>query len=96
MQSRDRGCEDEGVLNFGIMMNWLQWSLHTLKRIIIIIIIKGSKSRGGDITPNIFAHTPAGAESYLNAAAAASQAEITDLSCSDHSTTDQLRSVISA
>ena len=56
---------------------------------IIIIIIKGSKSRGGDITPNIFlAHTPAGAESDLNAAAAApSQTEVTDLNCSDHSTT---------
>ena len=39
MQSRDRGCEGEGVFNFGIMMNWLQWSLHTLKIIIIIIII---------------------------------------------------------
>ena len=36
--------------------------------IIIITIIEGSKSRGGDITPNIFlAHTPAGAESDLNA-----------------------------
>ena len=33
MQSRDRGCEGEGVFNFGIMMNWLQWSLHTLKRV---------------------------------------------------------------
>ena len=42
----------------------------------------------GDITPNIFlAHAPAGAESDLNAAAAApSQTEVTDLNCSDHST----------
>ena len=45
--------------------------------IIIIIII---------IIPNIFlAHTPAGAQSDLNAAAAApSQTEVTDLNCSDH------------
>ena len=37
------------------------------------------------IVPNIFlAHTPAGAESDLNAAAAApSQTEVTDLNCSD-------------
>ena len=43
------------------------------------------------ITPNIFlAHTPAGAESDLNAAAAApSQTEVTDLNCSDHSTTSK-------
>ena len=49
--------------------------------IIIIIII-----------PNIFflAHTPAGAESDLNAAAVApSQTEVTDLNCSDHSTTSK-------
>ena len=54
-----------------------------------IIIIEGSISRVGDITPNIFlAHTHAGAESDLNAAAAApSQTEVTDLNCSDHSTT---------
>ena len=41
--------------------------------ILNIIIIEGIKLRGGDITPNIFflAHTPAGAESDLNAAAAA-------------------------
>ena len=32
VQSRDRRWEGEGVLNFGIVMNWLQWSLHTLKR----------------------------------------------------------------
>ena len=59
--------------------------------IIIIIIIQGSKSREGDITPNIFlAHTPAGAESDLTAAAAApSQTEVTDLNCSDHSTTSK-------
>ena len=58
---------------------------------IIIIINKGSKSRGGDITPSIFlAHTPAGAESDLNAAAAApSQTEVTNLNCSDHSTTSK-------
>ena len=57
----------------------------------IIIIIKGSKSHRGDITQNIFpAHTPAGAESELNAAAAApSQTEVTDLNCSDHSTTSK-------
>ena len=57
----------------------------------IIIIIKGRKSRWGDITPNIlFAHTPAGAELDLNAAAAApSQTEVTDLNCSDHSTTSE-------
>ena len=57
--------------------------------IIIIIIMKGSKSCGGDIKPNMFlAHTPVGAESDLNAAAAApSQTDITDLNCSDHSTT---------
>ena len=50
--------------------------------IIIVIII---------ITPNIFlAHTPAGVESDLNAAAAApSQMEVTDLNCSDHSTTSK-------
>ena len=36
------------------------------------------------------AHTPAGAESDLNAAAAApSQTEVTDLNCSDHSTTSK-------
>ena len=35
-------------------------------------------------------HTPAGAESDLNAAAAApSQTEVTDLNCSDHSTTSK-------
>ena len=41
--------------------------------------------------PSIFlAHTPAGAESDLNAAAAApSQIEVTDLNCSDHSTTSK-------
>ena len=52
----------------------------SVKIIIIIIII---------ITPNIFfSHTPAGAESDLNAAAAApSQTEVTDLNCSDHLTT---------
>ena len=58
----------------------------------LISTIEGSKSRGGDITPNIFflAHTPAGAESDLNAAAAApSQTEVTDLNCSDHSTTSK-------
>ena len=57
----------------------------------LISTIKGNKSRGGDITPNIFlAHTPAGAESDLNAAAAApSQKEVTDLNCSDHSTTSK-------
>ena len=56
-----------------------------------IIIIEGSKSHGGDITPNIFlADTPAGAESDLNAAAATpSQTEVTDLNCSDHSTTSK-------
>ena len=37
VQSRDCGCEGEGVLNFGIMMNWLQWSPHALKTIIIKI-----------------------------------------------------------
>ena len=59
--------------------------------IIINIIIKGSKSRGGDITPNIFlAHTTAGAELDLNAVAAAPiQTEVTDLNCSDHSTTSK-------
>ena len=48
----------------------------------MIIIIEGSKSRGGDITPNIFpAHTPAGAESDLNTAAAEpSQTEATIVS----------------
>ena len=36
------------------------------------------------------AHTPAGAESDLNTAAAApSQTEVTDLNCSDHSTTSK-------
>ena len=58
----------------------------------LIRTIEGSKSRGGDITPNFFflAHTPAGAESDLNAAAAApSQTEVTDLNCSDHSTTSK-------
>ena len=36
------------------------------------------------------AHTPAGAESDLNAAAGApSQTEVTDLNCSDHSTTSK-------
>ena len=57
----------------------------------MISTIKGSKSRGGDITPNILlAHTPAGAESDLNAAAAVpSQTEVTDLNCSDHSTTSK-------
>ena len=52
---------------------------------------EGSKSRGGEITPNIFlAHSPAGAESDLNAAAAApSQTKVTDLNCSDHSTTSR-------
>ena len=53
--------------------------------------IEGSKSRGGDITPNIFlAYTPVGVESDLNAVAAApSQTEVTDLNCSDHSTTSK-------
>ena len=38
-------------------------------------------------TKHFLAHTPAGAESDLNAAAAApSQTEVTDLNCSDHST----------
>ena len=57
------------------------WILACMSCIIIIIII----------TPNIFlAHTPAGAESDLNAAAAApSQTEVTDLNCSDHSTTSK-------
>ena len=56
----------------------------------LIRTIKGSKSSGGDITPNILAHTPAGAESDLNAAAGApSQTEVTDLNCSDHSTTSK-------
>ena len=57
----------------------------------LISTIEGSKSRGGDITPNIFlAHTPAGAESDLNAAAAApSQTEVTDLNCSDYSITSK-------
>ena len=57
--------------------------------IIIIIII---------ITPNIFlAHTPAGAQSDLNAAAAApSRTEVTDLNCSDHSTTSGLLQASSA
>ena len=58
----------------------------------LISTIKGNKSRGGNITPNFFfpAHTPAGAESDLNAAAAApSQTEVTDLNCSDHSTTSK-------
>ena len=43
------------------------------------------------IIPNIFlAHAPAGAESDLNAAAAApSQTEVTDLNCSDQSTTSK-------
>ena len=55
----------------------------------LISTIEGSKSRGEDLTPNIFlAHTPAGAESDLNAAAAApSQTEVTDLNCSDQLTT---------
>ena len=39
-------------------------------------------------TKHFLAHTPTGAESDLNAAAAApSQTEVTDLNCSDHSTT---------
>ena len=52
----------------------------------LISTIEGSESRVGDITSNIFpAHTPAGAESDLNAAAAApSQTEVTDLNCSDN------------
>ena len=43
------------------------------------------------IIPNIFlAHTPAGAESDLNAAAAApSQTEVTDFNCSDQSSTSK-------
>ena len=41
-------------------------------------------------TKHFLAHTPAGAESDLNAAAAApSQTEVTDLNCSDHSTTSK-------
>ena len=57
----------------------------------LISTIEGSKSCGGDITPNIFlALTPAGAESDLNAAVAApSQTEVTDLNCSDHLTTSK-------
>ena len=44
--------------------------------------------RGRYNTKHFLAHTPAGAESDLNAAAAApSQTEVTDLNCSDHSTT---------
>ena len=47
-------------------------------------------TRGG-IIPNIFlSHTPAGAEPDLNAAAAApSQTKVTDLNCSDRSTTSK-------
>ena len=43
------------------------------------------------IIPNIFlAHTPAGAELDSNPTAAApSQTEVTDLNCSDHSTTSK-------
>ena len=57
----------------------------------LISTIEGSKSCGGDITTNIFlALTPTGAESDLNAAAVApSQTEVTDLNCSDHSTTSK-------
>ena len=41
-------------------------------------------------TKHFFSHTPAGAESDLNTAAAApSQTEVTDLNCSDHSTTSK-------
>ena len=48
-------------------------------------------TRGRYNTKHFFlAHTPAGAESDLNAAAAApSQTEVTDLNCSDHSTTSK-------
>ena len=57
--------------------------------IIVIIIIIIIFNIIVNIIPNIFlAHTLAGAESDLNAAAAApSQTEVTDLNCSDHSTT---------
>ena len=47
-------------------------------------------TRGRYNTKYFLAHTPAGAESDLNAAAAApSQTEVTDLNCSDHSTTSK-------
>ena len=43
-----------------------------------------------DVLSSFLIHTPAGAESDLNAAAAApSLTEVTDLNCSDHSTTSK-------
>ena len=55
------------------------------------MLIKEANHAGEILHQTFFlSHTPAGAESDLNAVAAApSQTEVTDLNCSDHSTTSK-------